>query len=172
MSSKDARTIDRFMHLAIAIAASLEVVESANWRPKDEYARERTAVIVGSGIGRVLSIEENSIIAREQGAHRISPYSIPANLINLIFGYISIIYGYRDTNFRLISACSSDAYSIGKGMHMIKVNRTDVVLCSGSEAALSGIGVASFAVARALSTKYNDNPQAVSRYGIKHSMAL
>jgi len=161
MDAKTARISDRFMHLAIA--ASKEAIEMADWFPKDERSKERTAVVVGSGIGGILSIEHNSVLCKDEGARRISPFFIPASLINLVSGHLSIMYGYKGANLGFVSACATGAHSIGEAMHMIRAGRYDVVVCGGTEAALSRVAVSGFAAARALSTKYNDDPVSASR---------
>lgn len=154
-------TMDRFIQLAI-IAADEAIADSGNNEMSDDD-KLRTGVLVGSGIGGLITIEANTKILNESGPRRISPFFIPATLINLASGQISIKYGFKGTNFGVVSACATGAHSIGEAARMIATGESDVMVCGGAEAAICRLGIAGFAAARALSTKYNDSPDTASR---------
>jgi 3-oxoacyl-[acyl-carrier-protein] synthase II len=154
-------TMDRFIQLAM-IAADEAINDSGNNEMSDDD-KLRTGVLVGSGIGGLITIEANTKILNESGPRRISPFFIPATLINLASGQISIKYGFKGTNFGVVSACATGAHSIGEAARMIASGESDVMVCGGAEAAICRLGIAGFAAARALSTKYNDSPDTASR---------
>jgi 3-oxoacyl-[acyl-carrier-protein] synthase II len=159
--SKNLSSMDRFIQLGI-IAADQAILE-AGLDKIEEEAKLRTGVLVGSGIGGLLTIENNSKILEESGPRRISPFFIPASLINLASGQIAIKYGFKGSNFGFVSACATGSHSIGEASKMIARGDLDYAICGGTEAAICRLGMAGFAAARALSTKYNDNPQEASR---------
>ncbi len=158
---RDVKKMDTFIHYGIA--AAVEAIEDSGWMPTDEYSRERTGVIIGSGIGGLSFIEENVRILYEQSAKRISPFFIPGCLINLISGNLSIKYGFRGPNHAVVTACATGAHAIGDASRLIKFGDADVMVAGGAEAAVCSIGVAGFAALRALSTSYNDRPEEASR---------
>jgi 3-oxoacyl-[acyl-carrier-protein] synthase II len=146
-----------------ALAAAAQAVEDADWMPSCEESRERTGVMVGSGIGGLPGITEGAITLEERGPRRISPFFIPANLINLASGHISIRYGFKGPNHAVVTACSTGAHAIGDAARLIMLDDADVMVCGGTEAAICRLGVAGFAAARALSTSFNDHPPSASR---------
>jgi 3-oxoacyl-[acyl-carrier-protein] synthase II len=154
-------TMDRFIQLGLA-AASEAIVDAGCDNLSDED-KLRAGVYVGSGIGGLISIENNAKILEESGPRRISPFFIPATLINLVSGQISIKYGFKGTNFSPVSACATGAHSIGESAAIISRGAADIMVCGGAEAAICRLGIAGFAAARALSTKYNDDPETASR---------
>ncbi len=154
-------SMDRFMQLGV-VAADGAIADSGCTSLSDQD-KLRTGVFVGSGIGGLISIENNAKILNESGPRRISPFFIPATLINLISGQISIKYGFKGTNFSPVSACATGAHSIGESAAMIARGAVDIMICGGAEAAICRLGIAGFAAARALSTKYNDSPENASR---------
>ena len=158
---KEQKKMDRFIHYGIA--AATQAVQDAGWTPDDPYELERTGVIIGSGIGGLATIEANSILLKEQGPRRISPFFIPASLINLVSGHVSIQYGFRGPNHSVVTACATGAHAIGDASRLIQYGDADVMVAGGAEAAVCRIGVAGFAAARALSTGYNDTPEKASR---------
>ncbi|MSP90055.1 MAG: beta-ketoacyl-[acyl-carrier-protein] synthase II [Alphaproteobacteria bacterium] len=158
---KDQRKMDEF--IMFAIAAASQAVEDSGWKPEDEEARERTGVMIGSGIGGLNAIYESSIILKERGPRRISPFFIPSALINLASGHVSIKYGFKGPNHAVVTACSTGAHAIGDAGRMIQHGDADVMVAGGTEAAICRIGVAGFAAARALSTGFNDTPERASR---------
>lgn len=158
---KEQRKMDRF--ILYAMGAAVEAVEDAGWKPQDEHSRERTGVMIGSGIGGLATIEHNSILAHERGARRVSPFFIPASLINLASGHLSIKYGFKGPNHAVVTACATGAHAIGDAARLIQFDDADVMIAGGAESAICNIGMAGFAAARALSTSYNDAPETASR---------
>jgi len=138
-------------------------VEDSGWTPTDEEAQNRTGVMIGSGIGGLNGIAAGTLLLEEKGPRRLTPFFIPANLINLASGFISIRYGFRGPNHAVVTACATGAHAIGDAARMIMLDDADVMLAGGTEAAICRLGIAGFASARALSTGYNDRPQEASR---------
>jgi 3-oxoacyl-[acyl-carrier-protein] synthase II len=158
---KDQRKMDGF--IVYALAAAAQAVEDSGWTPDDEEARERTGVMIGSGIGGLPGITEGALTLHERGPRRISPFFIPANLINLASGHVSIRYGFTGPNHAVVTACSTGAHAIGDAARLIMLDDADVMVCGGTEAAICRLGLAGFASARALSTAFNDDPPRASR---------
>jgi 3-oxoacyl-[acyl-carrier-protein] synthase II len=158
---KDQRKMDQF--IIFAMAAATQAVEDSGWLPESEEDRERTGVMIGSGIGGLPGITEGALTLEEKGPRRISPFFIPANLINLASGHVSIRYGFKGPNHAVVTACSSGAHAIGDAARLIMWDDADVMVCGGTEAAICRLGLAGFAAARALSTGYNDDPPRASR---------
>lgn len=161
ISGKDQKKMDRFIHYGMT--AAIQAVEDAGWKPEDTESLERTGVLIGSGIGGLPMIEENSILLKESGPRKISPFFIPASLINLISGHVSIKYGFKGPNHAVVTACSTGAHAIGDASRLIQFGDADVMVAGGAEAAVCRIGIAGFAAARALSTQYNETPEKASR---------
>jgi 3-oxoacyl-[acyl-carrier-protein] synthase II len=161
MAPKDQRKIDRF--IVYGIAAGHQAVEDAGWTPDDEESLERTGVLIGSGIGGLETIYNTSVTLLERGPRRVSPFFIPAALINLVSGQLSIRFGFKGPNHAVVTACSSGAHAIGDAARLIVLDDADVMLAGGAEAAVCRLGVAGFAAARALSTGFNDTPERASR---------
>jgi len=159
--TKDQRRMDQF--IVYAMAASVQAVEDAGWQPDSEEERERTGVMIGSGIGGLPGITEGAITLHERGPRRISPYFIPASLINLASGHLSIRFGFKGPNHAVVTACSTGAHAIGDAARLIMLDDADVMVCGGTEAAICRLGLAGFASARALSTAFNDDPPRASR---------
>jgi 3-oxoacyl-[acyl-carrier-protein] synthase II len=159
--TKDQRRMDQFIVYAMAAAAM--AVEDAGWTPDDEEERERTGCMIGSGIGGLPGITEGAITLQDKGPRRISPFFIPANLINLASGNVSIRYGFKGPNHAVVTACSTGAHAIGDAARLIMLDDADVMVCGGTEAAVCRLGLAGFAAARALSTNFNDDPPKASR---------
>jgi 3-oxoacyl-[acyl-carrier-protein] synthase II len=158
---KDQRRMDAF--IVYALSAAVQAVEDSGWRPASEEERERTGVMIGSGIGGLPVITEGAITIHERGPRRISPYFIPASLINLASGHVSIRYGFKGPNHAVVTACSTGAHAIGDAARLIMLDDADVMICGGTEAAICRLGIAGFAAARALSTGFNDDPPRASR---------
>src|SRR5712691_4748810 len=158
---KDQRKMDGF--IVYALAAAAQAVADAGWAPDDEESRERTGVMIGSGIGGLPGITDGALILQERGPRRISPFFIPANLINLASGNVSIRYGFKGPNHAVVTACSTGAHAIGDAARLIMLDDADVMVCGGTEAAICRLGLAGFAAARALSTNFNDDPPRASR---------
>ena len=161
LPKKDQRKNDDF--ILYAAAAADEAVADSGWQPPDDEARERTGVMIGSGIGGLKTIAESEVIVRDQGPRRLSPFFIPSALINLASGQVSIRHGFRGPNHAVVTACSTGAHAIGDAARLIALDDADVMVAGGAEAAICRLGVAGFASARALSTRYNDSPTAASR---------
>ncbi|NKD54847.1 MULTISPECIES: beta-ketoacyl-ACP synthase II [unclassified Haematospirillum] len=160
-AAKERRRMDDF--IVYGLAAAIEAVEDSGWMPSDEEERERTGVIIGSGIGGLPSISESAMTLANSGPRKISPFFIPSSLINLVSGHVSIRYGFRGPNHAVVTACSTGAHAIGDASRIIKYGDADVMIAGGAEAAVCRLGIAGFASARALSTGYNDTPETASR---------
>lgn len=161
VAPKEQKKMDTF--ITYALAASQEAVEDSGWQPTDEESLCRTGVLIGSGIGGLGTMYETSIILHERGPRRISPFANPAMLINLASGHVSIKYGFKGPNHSVVTACATGTHAIGDAARLIALDDADVMVAGGAEAAVNRLGVASFAAVRALSTGYNDDPQAGSR---------
>ena len=161
VSPKDRRRMDDF--IVYAIAAAEEAIKDSGWAPPDDDARERTGVMIGSGIGGLATIDDTSKTLEAQGPRRVSPFFIPASLINLASGQVSIRHGFRGPNHAPVTACATGAHAIGDAARMIKYGDADVMVAGGAESALCRLGMAGFAAAKALSTSYNDTPTTASR---------
>jgi len=161
LEPKEQRKIDRF--ILLGIAAAQQAVDDSGWKPADDESRNRTGVMIGSGIGGLNTIYEASLVLQERGPRRISPFFIPSALINLISGQVSIRFGFRGPNHSVVTACATGAHAIGDAARLIAFDDADVMVAGGAEAAVSRLGIAGFAASRALSTAYNDTPEKASR---------
>ena len=158
---KEQKKMDDF--IVFAMAAAKEAIENSGYTANTDVAKERTGVLVGSGIGGLTRVYETSKLLEEKGPRRISPFFIPASLINLTSGYISIEHGFKGPNHSVVTACATGTHAIGDAARLIMFGDADVMVAGGAESAVNRLGVAGFAAARALSTGYNDTPQAASR---------
>ena len=161
MAPKDARKVDEF--ILFGVAAAQQAVEDSGWVPATDEDRNRTGVLIGSGIGGLKSISETAVMIKEKGPRRVSPFFIPGALINLISGQVSIKFGFRGPNHAVVTACSTGAHAIGDAARLIKYGNADVMVAGGAEAAICEVGIAGFNACKALSTKRADNPKAASR---------
>jgi 3-oxoacyl-[acyl-carrier-protein] synthase II len=163
ISAKEARTMDRFIHYGIA-AASQAIQDSglATGDALDEEEACRIGVVIGSGIGGLPLIEETHIEYTARGARRISPFFVPASIINMISGHVSMRSGFKGPNLAVVTACTTGLHSIGEAGRLIEYGDADVMIAGGSEGTVSPLGVGGFAAMRALSTR-NDDPTAASR---------
>ncbi|MBT5496312.1 MAG: beta-ketoacyl-ACP synthase II [Alphaproteobacteria bacterium] len=161
VNSKDQRKMDPF--IAFAIAAAEEAIKDSGWVATDDESRERTGVLIGSGIGGLPGISETSVTLHERGPRRVSPFFIPANLINLASGHVSIRHGFCGPNHSVVTACATGAHAIGDAARMIQFEDAEVMVAGGAEAAICRMGIAGFAAAKALSTGFNDDPKHASR---------
>lgn len=159
MSSKDARKMDPFIHYGIA--AAIGAVEDSGLQVNEENA-ERIGVAIGSGIGGLHTIEKNYEAYQKGGPRKFSPFLIPASIINMISGNLSIRYGFKGPNIALVTACATSTHSIGDAARLIEYGDADVMIAGGAEMATCPSGIGGFAAARALSTR-NDDPQTASR---------
>jgi 3-oxoacyl-[acyl-carrier-protein] synthase II len=161
--AKEARHMDSFIHFGIA--ASLQAVRDAGLPTGDalsEELAERIGVMVGSGIGGLPMIEATHEEYRTRGPRRISPFFVPASIINMISGHVSIQCGYKGPNLAIVTACTTGLHSIGMAARLIECGDADVMVAGGAESTVSPLGIGGFAAARALSTR-NDDPKAASR---------
>jgi len=161
VDTKDVKKMDQF--IIFAMAAAIQAVEDSGWMPEAEEDRDRTGVMIGSGIGGLPSIAEGAMTIHEKGPRRLSPFFIPAALINLASGHVSIKYGFRGPNHAVVTACSTGAHAIGDAARLIQWEDADVMVAGGTEAAVCRLGLAGFAAARAMSTNFNDTPEKGSR---------
>jgi 3-oxoacyl-[acyl-carrier-protein] synthase II len=161
MSPKDRRRVDDF--ILYGVAAADEAVKDSGWLPEDDEGRERTGVIIGSGIGGLGTIAETAIELHEKGPRRVSPFFIPSALINLISGQVSIRYGFKGPNHAVVTACATGAHAIGDAARLIKYGDADVMIAGGAEASVVPVGIAGFIACRAMSTNFNDTPEKASR---------
>ena len=159
--AKDRRRMDSF--IVFGLAAARQAIADADWSPKEEESLWRTGVLVGSGIGGLPEIARGSVLVENGNVRRLSPFFIPASLINMISGHVSIMYGFRGPNHSVVTACSTGAHAIGDAARIIMWDDADVMVAGGAEAAVCRTGIAGFSQARALSTHFNDTPEKASR---------
>jgi 3-oxoacyl-[acyl-carrier-protein] synthase II len=158
---KEQRRMDDF--IIYGLAAARQAVTDSGWEPQSEEDRERTGVLIGSGIGGLTGIEEAAILVHEKGPRRLSPFFIPGRLINLVSGYVSIAHGFKGPNHAVVTACATGAHAIGDAARLIAFDDADVMIAGGAESAVCRLGIAGFNACRALSTAFNDNPTRASR---------
>ncbi len=161
VDSKESKKMDKFIHYAIAAAE--EAISDANLKNLPDGIKEEIGVLIGSGIGGLSTIEKNANILELKGPRRISPFFIPASLINLASGHVSIKHGFKGPNHSVVTACSTGTHAIGDAARIIKDGDAKIMVCGGAEGAVCKLGVAGFAAARALSTNFNDSPEQASR---------
>ena len=159
LSKKDARKMDTFIHYGIA--AGTQAINDAGLEINESNA-ERIGVAIGAGIGGLPGIEKNYNAFLQGGPRKISPFFVPSNIINMISGNLSIMYGLKGPNIALVTACSTGTHSIGEAARIIAYGDADAMLAGGSEMATTATGLGGFSAARALSTR-NDDPQLASR---------
>ncbi len=159
ISEKEAKKMDKFIHYGMA--AGCQAIADAGLEI-DDSNRRRIGVAIGSGIGGITGIENNYEAYRSKGPRRISPFFVPANIINMVAGNLSIKFGLKGPNYSIVSACSTATHNIGEAAIMIRHGYVDVMIAGGAEMATSPVGLGGFAAARALSTR-NDAPEAASR---------
>jgi len=158
---KEQRRISLFIIYGMAVTE--QAMADAGWKPETEEDCQRTGVLIGSGIGGLPEIAQGANQLETGGVRKISPFFIPANLINLVSGNVSIKYGLKGPNHSVVTACSTGAHAIGDAARLIALDDADVMIAGGSEAAICHLGLAGFAQARALSTNFNDTPERASR---------
>ncbi len=161
MSPKDQRRVDDF--ILYAVAAADEAVADSGWAPQSDEDRERTGVIIGSGIGGLNTIAETALELDAKGPRRVSPFFIPSALINLASGQVSIKHGFQGPNHSVVTACATGSHAIGDAMRIIQYGDAEVMVAGGAEAAVCKIGIAGFIACRAVSTGFNDTPEKASR---------
>ena len=163
ISAKEARTMDTFIHYGVA-AAHQAVADAGllTGEALDTEEATRIGVVIGSGIGGLPMIEETHAEYTSRGPRRISPFFVPASIINMISGHVSMRFGFKGPNLAVVTACTTGLHSIGEAGRLIEYGDADVVIAGGAEATVSPLGVGGFAAMRALSTR-NDDPAAASR---------
>ena len=159
LSPKDARRMDTFIHYGLA--AAIDAFKDSGLEVSDAN-RERIGVNIGSGIGGLPMIEDTHKIYLEHGPRKISPFFIPATIINMISGHLSILYGLQGPNVAMVTACTTGTHAVGEAGRMIEYGEADVMIAGGAEATICPLAVGGFAAARALSTR-NDDPATASR---------
>lgn len=163
LRAKEARTMDTFIHFGIA--AAVQAVADAGLSTADQLSEEesvRIGCVIGSGIGGLPMIEATDHELIDRGPRRISPFFVPASIINMIAGHVSIRFGFKGPNIAIATACTTGLHCIGEGGRMIEYGDADVVIAGGAEATVSPLGIGGFAAMRALSTR-NDDPATASR---------
>ncbi|MBI2977899.1 MAG: beta-ketoacyl-ACP synthase II [Rhodospirillales bacterium] len=161
ITPKDQRRMDNF--IVYGLTAAVQAVEDSGWKPDREEDCVRTGVLIGSGIGGLNEIAQTAVMVESGNVRRVSPFFIPASLINLVSGHVSIRYGFKGPNHSVVTACSTGAHAIGDAARIIMWDDADVMIAGGAEAAVCRLGVAGFCAARALSTHFNDTPEKASR---------
>ena len=159
IDAKDSRRLDPFIQFGLA--ATAEAIKDSGIILKD-HDLDRIGVSIGSGIGGLETIEKNSLILKDKGPKRISPFFVPGSIINMASGTVAIKYGLRGPNLSMVSACSSAGHSIGYSARSIAYGEVDIMVTGGAEAAMSPLGLAGFNAAKALSTR-NESPKEASR---------
>jgi 3-oxoacyl-[acyl-carrier-protein] synthase II len=145
------------------LAAAKQAVTDSGWEARTEEDKQRTGVLIGSGIGGLTGIEEGAVLIHEKGPRRLSPFFIPGRLINLVSGYVSIEHGFKGPNHAVVTACATGAHAMGDAARLIALDDADVMVAGGAESAICRLGIAGFNACRALSTAFNDNPTKASR---------
>jgi 3-oxoacyl-[acyl-carrier-protein] synthase II len=161
MDPKEQRRVDEF--IVMGVAAATQAVTDSGWEPKTEEDRDRTGVLIGSGIGGLNGIADAALLLHEKGPRKISPFFIPGRLINLVSGYASIKFGFKGPNHSVVTACATGAHAIGDAARLIALDDADVMVAGGTEAAIGRLGIAGFNACRALSTAFNETPTKASR---------
>ena len=156
---KDLKKMDLFMQYGMA--AGIDAVEDSGLL-SSSVDLNRIGISIGSGIGGLAMIEATRDTFQKSGSRRISPFFVPASIINMISGNLSIKYGFKGPNLSIVTACTTGTHNIGEGFRQIQYSHADVMVCGGAEMATSDLGIGGFAAARALSTR-NDSPETASR---------
>src|SRR5262245_18656571 len=161
MEPKEQRKVDDF--IIFAMGAADQALADAGWKADTTHKQERTGVLIGSGIGGLSGIADTSLLLRDKGPRRVSPFFIPGRLINLASGYVSIKHRLKGPNHAVVTACSTGAHAIGDAARLIALDDADVMVAGGAESPICRIAVAGFAACRALCTTFNDQPTRASR---------
>jgi len=161
VDAKEQRRMDDF--IIYGLAAAKQAVTDSGWEARTEEDKDRTGVLIGSGIGGLTGIEEGAVLIHEKGPRRLSPFFIPGRLINLVSGYVSIEHGFKGPNHAVVTACATGAHAIGDAARLIALDDADVMVAGGAESAICRLGIAGFNACRALSTAFNDSPTKASR---------
>ena len=149
MEPKEQRKVDDF--IIFAMAAAEQALTDSGWKADTTDKQERTGVLIGSGIGGLDGIAETSLLLKDKGPRRVSPFFIPGRLINLASGYVSIRHGLKGPNHAVVTACSTGAHAIGDAARLIALDDADVMVAGGTESPICRLAMAGFAACRALS---------------------
>ena len=160
ISKKEQKKMDTFIHYGMG--AGIQAINDAGLEVTEANA-ERIGVLIGSGIGGLPGIEKSSAGYEKSGPRKISPFFVPSNIVNMVSGDLSIMYGMKGPNMSIVSACASGTHSIGDAARMIVYGDVDCMVAGGAEMATSPLGIGGFAAARALSASHNDDPEGASR---------
>ncbi|MGP6432863.1 MULTISPECIES: beta-ketoacyl-ACP synthase II [unclassified Pseudomonas] len=158
---KEQKKMDRF--ILFAMEAARQALEQAGWHPTEPHAQERTATIIGSGVGGFGAIADAVRTTDSRGPRRLSPFTIPSFLVNLAAGHVSIQHGLKGPLGAPVTACAAGVQAIGDAARLIRAGEADIAVCGGAEASIDRVSLAGFAAARALSSGYNDTPERASR---------
>lgn len=158
---KEQKKMDRF--ILFAMEAARQAIEQAGWQAQTADAQERTATIIGSGVGGFGAIADAVRTTDSRGPRRLSPFTIPSFLVNLAAGHVSIQHGFKGPLGAPVTACAAGVQAIGDAARMIRCGEADIAVCGGAEAAIDRVSLAGFAAARALSSGFNDTPERASR---------
>jgi 3-oxoacyl-[acyl-carrier-protein] synthase II len=161
MEPKEQRKVDDF--IIYAVAAATQAIADSGYAADTAEKQERTGVLIGSGIGGLSGIADTSLLLRDKGPRRVSPFFIPGRLINLASGYVSIKHQLKGPNHAVVTACSTGAHAIGDAARLVALGDADVMVAGGAESPICRIAVAGFTACRALSTGFNDRPEKASR---------
>jgi 3-oxoacyl-[acyl-carrier-protein] synthase II len=161
MEPKEQRKVDDF--IIYAVAAADQALADAGWKADTPEKQETTGVLIGSGIGGLSGIADTSILLKEKGARRVSPFFIPGRLINLAGGYVSIKHDLKGPNHAVVTACATGTHAIGDAARIVALGDAEVMVAGGTESPICRIGMAGFVACRALSTGFNDRPHEASR---------
>lgn len=161
VAPKDQKKMDRFIEFAMAAAD--EAIAHAGWQADDVEKQERTATVIGSGIGGFPAIAHAVRTTDSRGPKRLSPFTVPSFLVNLAAGHVSIKHHFKGPIGAPVTACAAGVQAIGDAVRMIRNDEADIALCGGAEAAIDKVSLAGFAAARALSTGSNEAPEKASR---------
>lgn len=161
MEPKEQRKVDDF--IIYAVAAADQALADSGFKAETNVQQERAGVLIGSGIGGLSGIADTSILLKEKGPRRVSPFFIPGRLINLASGYVSIKHHLRGPNHAVVTACSTGTHAIGDAARLVALGDADVMVAGGAESPICRIALAGFAACRALSTGFNDRPTEASR---------
>lgn len=161
IEARDIRKMDKFIQYGIA--ATTQAIEDSGWKPTDQEKLDRTGISIGSGIGGLQTIEDTAVLFHQTNTGKVNPYFIPASLINLVSGHVSMKYGFAGPNHAVVTACATSTHAIGDAARIIKYGDADVMIAGGAESPITPIGVSGFASAKTLSTGYNDTPTIASR---------
>jgi 3-oxoacyl-[acyl-carrier-protein] synthase II len=161
MAPKEQRKVDPF--IVYAMAAAKQALADAGWHPSEHEDQVATGVLIGSGIGGIGGIYETSIVFKEKGPRRVSPFFIPGRIINLASGYVSIEHKLKGPNSAVVTACSTGSHAIGDAGRLIALGDADVMVAGGAESPVDRLSIAGFSASRALSTSFNDTPAKASR---------